>query len=302
MLDTQLDQNDEPWYPPDDNWNPGGPGPWDQPPTFDPGQPWGDGPISDILDQFPTGTTPPPGGAIDPSPTQNPSPSPSPTGGSGGGSGGGGAFPNNLLAPFGGTFTPPTYGNAWDQAVGKLGPIPQFNAPELPKIDPFTYDAFAPTTGADVFSDPSFGFRKDIGEKALLNNRAAQGLLRTGGTLKDLLGYNQNFASQEFGNVDARRHADYDTNRGNALGNWTTNADATFRMAGMDQDRAKAMYEPQLVEWTSKANVGQHAEDNAWDQAYKSFLTDYDIWHNQQNDAFNKLKWQSEFGLDAATR
>lgn len=223
-----------------------------------------------------------------PTPTLTPSPSPAPSGpsGSSGGGSGGGFTAGSLLAPFDRTWTPPTRGAAWDEAVAKLGNAPRYTAPELPTIDPWR----APTA-QDIYSDPSFTFRKDLGEHALLNNRAAQGLTRTGGTLKDLIDYNQNFASQEYGNVANR-----------SLEGWRSNTDATLRRAGMDQDRAKAMYEPTLLEWSKRADVGSRAEENQWDQAYKSFMTDYNIWKDQRDSTFDKLKWQSDFGLDAATR
>ena len=207
-----------------------------------------------------------------------------------------------LLGAYPGQFQAPAFGQRFKQLSDLLGPAPQFQAPELPTIDPFSFEEYTPTTGEHVFSDPSFGFRKDIGEKALMNSRAAQGLLRTGGTLKDLLGYNQNFASQEFGNVDARRSKDYGMRRGNALENWRVNADTTLQRAGMDQDRARSMYEPKLFEWTQKGNLGARAEDKARDDAFQEFRTDFDIWRTGQNDIFDKLKWASEFGLDAATR
>ena len=122
-----------------------------------------------------------------------------------------------LLGAYPGVFKAPKYGQAYGRLADLHGPVPEFVAPALPQVAPFSYESFAepepfafddytPTTGADVYGDPSFEFRKGIGEKALMNSRAAQGLLRTGGTLKDLLDYNQNFAGQEFGNVDARRY------------------------------------------------------------------------------------------------
>lgn len=74
--------------------------------------------------------------------------------------------------------------------------------------------AFTPTTGADVFADPGYKFRLGEGEKALQQSAAARGLLNTGGTAKDLIGYGQSFASNEFNNVDLRRRGDYTLNYG----------------------------------------------------------------------------------------
>lgn len=203
----------------------------------------------------------------------------------GGGSRGGVSF-GPLLRGYSGQFSRPTPGEAFKRMSDLLGPAPAFTARPLPTIE-----RFEPTTAEHLNADPSFGFRKGIGEKALMNSRAAQGLLRTGGTLKDLLDYNQNFASQEFGNVDARRFRDYGMNRQNQF-------DLYDR--GFQADRAE--YEPKLFEWTTKGTLGSRAEEREYDNAFREFETDYDMWRNTQNDIFSRLKWASEFGLDAATR
>lgn len=77
---------------------------------------------------------------------------------------------------------------------------------------PFNFDKYAPTTAADVFADPSYQFRFDQGNRSVMANRISQGMAKTGGTLKALDRYGQNFGSQEFGAVDTRRYRDYNTN------------------------------------------------------------------------------------------
>jgi hypothetical protein len=54
---------------------------------------------------------------------------------------------------------------------------------------------------ADFQTDPGYEFRLGEGAKALERSAAAKGQLFSGGTLKDLTQYNQNFASNEFGNA-----------------------------------------------------------------------------------------------------
>ncbi len=55
-------------------------------------------------------------------------------------------------------------------------------------------------TLADFTADPGYNFRLSEGAKALERSAAAKGGLFSGGTLKDLTQYNQNFASNEFSN------------------------------------------------------------------------------------------------------
>ena len=53
-------------------------------------------------------------------------------------------------------------------------------------------------TSADFTADPGYAFREQQGEEALNRNAAATGGLGSGGYLKDLVGYSQGQASQEF--------------------------------------------------------------------------------------------------------
>ena len=76
---------------------------------------------------------------------------------------------------------------------------------------PFAYPDFVAPTGEAVFNDPGYAFRRREGERALENRASALGALRTGGTLKDFLNYNQAFASNEYGNVYDRQVRDWTT-------------------------------------------------------------------------------------------
>jgi hypothetical protein len=84
----------------------------------------------------------------------------------------------------------------------------------------FTFRDFVAPTAESMQHEPGFQFRLDQGRKALESSAAGKGVLRSGGTLKDILGYGQNFASQEYGNVYNRALNEYDTNRGNAADIW----------------------------------------------------------------------------------
>lgn len=53
---------------------------------------------------------------------------------------------------------------------------------------------------SDFQADPGYQFRLGEGQKALERSAAAKGKLYSGGTLKDLTNYNQDFASNEFAN------------------------------------------------------------------------------------------------------
>jgi hypothetical protein len=65
-------------------------------------------------------------------------------------------------------------------------------------------------TAADFQQDPGYDFRMQEGQKALERSAAARGGLQSGGTMKALAQYGQNFASNEYGNAYNRFNQDRD--------------------------------------------------------------------------------------------
>lgn len=74
--------------------------------------------------------------------------------------------------------------------------------------------AFVAPTGVTMANDPGYQFRLEEGRKALQGAAAARGSILSGGTLKALDRYNQEYASGEFGNVYNRALTGYVTNVG----------------------------------------------------------------------------------------
>lgn len=104
----------------------------------------------------------------------------------------------SLLKPYGKTFTPSA-----DAQYGR----------------------FTMPTTADMLNDPGYQFRMDQGRKALEASAAAKGVLRTGGTLKDLLDYGQQFGANEFQNVFNRNLSTYNVNADRAKEYWNRDFD-----------------------------------------------------------------------------
>lgn len=65
-------------------------------------------------------------------------------------------------------------------------------------------------TMADFQKDPGYDFRMQEGQKALERSAAARGGLQSGGTLKALSRYGQDYASNEYQNAYTRFNADRD--------------------------------------------------------------------------------------------
>lgn len=106
---------------------------------------------------------------------------------------------------------------------------PTFNAPrytapaDFAAPPPFSFEAFRAPTLEDARNEPGYAFAADEGRRQLEQSAAARGVLRTGGTLKDILGWGNRFAEQNYGNVFNRGAQTYGMNRENALGNYLTN-------------------------------------------------------------------------------
>lgn len=165
---------------------------------------------------------------------------------------------------------------------------------------PFAYPEFQAPTGEEVFSDPGVRFRMSEANKALQRNASARGTLNTGGTLRAIMGLNQDLASQEYGNLYNRRRSEWDTRYNKARGEYglgydiyAANQDRPFNklfaVAGLGQGAGSqlgalgAQYAnlygntamrgagAQGDYWTQAANAraaGQVGRANAWNPVY----------------------------------
>jgi hypothetical protein len=82
-------------------------------------------------------------------------------------------------------------GGAYGGAQTGYGGAPAFTPPP---------DFVAPTW-QEAMADPGYQFALQEGTGALQRSQAAKGVLRTGGSLKDLIGYGQGLATQQYGAV-----------------------------------------------------------------------------------------------------
>jgi Ni/Co efflux regulator RcnB len=130
---------------------------------------------------------------------------------------------------------------------------PIYNFTAAPGFDAPKFNAPNSSTAWD---DPGYQFRLKSGSDALQRSAAARGTLRTGGTLKDIMDYGQNFASQEYGNIYNR-----------ALQNYNT-----------EYQGAKDTYAPKFSDW----QMGQNAELSRGNQAFARQWDLYALANNLQ--------------------
>jgi hypothetical protein len=113
--------------------------------------------------------------------------------------------------------------------------------------------------------------------------------LGTGGTLKDLLAWGQNFAAQRYGDVYGRRAQEYGMNRSNAADTYRTNYQTQYVDPYENAFRASmAEFEPKMVGYTTQAAAGQRADENAWNRAWQRFQFDWDKFRDQRDSTWNK--------------
>ncbi len=117
---------------------------------------------------------------------------------------GGGGVISPYVPPLGTTTPPVTAPTGGGGGGGSADPYPGLAA--LNGLPTFKFGAvpvFAPApfvapTAADAMNSPGYQFRLETGEQAVERSAAAKGLLRTGGTFKDIMDYGKNFAQGEY--------------------------------------------------------------------------------------------------------
>ena len=146
--------------------------------------------------------------------------------------------------------TTPTTGGGGAPSLPSFS-VPKLPAyPEMPPVPVFTPPQFRAPDLAALQADPGYLARLGHGQRALEQSAAARGVLRTGGTLKDLVRYGQDLASQEYGNVYDRALDQYRT----------------------DYEGAYAAYQPQLVGWQTGVTGARQQ------------------WETQVNDTYNRFR------------
>jgi len=186
------------------------------------------------------------------------------TGSGGSGSNGWGA--NSFTQPFGQQWQPPG-----QQAMPTL--------PGYAKPPAFSFKDFVAPTEAEAGNEAGYKFGLQQGEQALQNSAAARGILNTGMTLKDILDYGRNAATQQYGNVWNRSAQAYAMNRGNALDTYNVNYGTQY----------KDPYAAQLVGYQTDAAATQRANEFNTNTSLSKWWDDYQIYRNQQNDSWNKV-------------
>lgn len=213
----------------------------------------------------------------------------------------------SLLTPWTQVWDPSKF------AVGGGGPAPftAFNyapmdfKPSLPgQFDEtyqgpgnFTYGAYTPVasftgiTNKDLQADSGYQFRVQQGQKALEASKAAQGVLRTGGTAKALVKYGQDQGSQEYANVYQRKAAEHDRSAAENLTNYQTNRSNVAENFDRNTQNTLNAYNTRLNAYQTNANVQEQNANLGWTVA----SGEYD-----RNEALARQQYEDKRAYDNA--
>lgn len=166
----------------------------------------------------------------------------------------------------------PNFGKITEQAA-PAGPAPA-GRPNYGKAPMFSAPGFqwgeqwqAPSID-EALNDPGYQFRANEGRRALEQSAAARGLLGSGGTLKDINSWGQNFAKQEYGDVFNRKLTGYNTR-------FNTEKDKFDRFYTGKKDE----FAPKLFEWQTNAHGADLGFAKNWENYFRNNLSAQDIWN-----------------------
>lgn len=180
---------------------------------------------------------------------------------------------------------------------------PSYTAPEYQSPGPFTprratwdyapfaYKDFAAPTVEQARQNPGYQFAAQEGINRLENSAAGRGVLRSGMTLKDIIGWGNKFADQNYDQVFNRELSTYGTNRNNAFDAYKTNLDTDFKKFSTEYGIDRDVYD-RLATDTSNAN------NYRMKASLEEFAPTFDASKLEFQDAYNR--WRAK--LDAATQ
>lgn len=144
--------------------------------------------------------------------------------------------------------------------------VPVFHAPKFVGPAPF-----AAPSAADVLNDPGYQFSRDESLHAIEATKAAGGILNTGGTLKDIAAWANNFANTRYGDVYSRSADVYDRNFNSQ---YLTPYKFAYQSA-LDE------FAPQLTGYTTQSAFAQRQNELDFNHAYDAF-------RDQRDSSFDK--------------
>lgn len=162
-----------------------------------------------------------------------------------------------------------------------------YKDPDLPDWlkGPYEAGTYTAPTEADLLKDPGYLTRMHAGEEGMQRNAAARGTLLSGGTLKALERYRQDYGANEYGALNTRSLNAFQANEAGRFGARGLNEQAYQNAVG----NARGVWD---------TNYGQYLGENA--RTLSDYLTNVNVRRNTQGDYWQRLRDLSGAGLGAA--
>lgn len=163
-----------------------------------------------------------------------------------------------------------------------------YQTPPIPDVlkTPYVPGNFQAPTLSDLQASPGYQARELMGEQGVQRNASAQGDVLSGGTLKALENYRQDYASNEYSNLYGQRLGAFQTNE-------SANLNARQQNAGEYQN---------LVADTNQAYTNRYNAylgENA--RTLNDYLTNYGVQHQYATDWWAQQNQIANRGLQAAS-
>ena len=166
-----------------------------------------------------------------------------------------------------GPYTVPTFntgGGGGGNGGGGGGGVPGYQPINIPNAPGFNAPTFNAPTFADAQNEPGYAMRLAAGQRALEQSQAARGMVRTGGSLSDLLELNQNFGSAEYQRVYDRQRQNYEGQYRAAHDAYAPQFAAWNLRAGGEQQAQLARYNAELQRSMPRGGGGGGGGDQEW--------------------------------------
>jgi hypothetical protein len=184
--------------------------------------------------------------------------------------------------------------------------IPDAPTPILPPDfagpPPFAYGDFKPPSEQELYTDPSFKTRFNNGIKAIEMSKAAQGKLRTGGTMKEIGQWGMDFASQEYGDWYDRKFNEWNAGRAGALEAYRANHGVAADVYDKNLSAAQLRYAPQLLTWQTRTNAADRDKERSEESNWRREVYDKNLsWDKERYDRDSAWR-RYTYGTDDAWR
>jgi hypothetical protein len=183
----------------------------------------------------------------------------------------------------------------YEEEVARKEPWRQVGLRALPQLE-----NYAPVSMNGWEADPGYQYRLQQGLLGVQGGRAAQGQLHSGNTLRALMDYGQNQASQEYGNVYNRRMAE-NTQGFNRLASLAGIGQTAERDVSQSQQAMGNNISNLMMQGAATQGQSRIAQANAWGGALGGIANAFGNYYAQQNNPWAQ-GWSGSGGTPEGTQ